>query len=362
VFHQSELQKRAGMGRALGVGLGLAVAFGLTASNARADNAPTGAQSLFEHGRALRLRGDCASAIPYFRRAYDAYPNGLGSLRNIAECEEASGHFAAARSAWIELGRSLLSHAESRYAGWPDDAAQAVTRLTPKLGTLTIDVHATPAPGAPGPGAGAPSPDSTDIEVSINGERLSPSLVGTPVLRDPGHYVVRAVSRAGEAMQEEPVDLASGDTREVDLTLHLLPPEPTTAAAHEGSSAGRNAMMWTAFALGTASFIGAGIAEAERQSALGDANNAMAACAVHSPSCTLQAQQSINDRGNAAATWETAFFIAGGVGVATGVVLLAVAQSGTSVRSGVGSRARDPQGAKAALVVSPSALSITGEF
>ena len=359
MFHQSELRKRAGMGRALGVGLGLAVAFGLTASNACADNAPPEAQSLFEHGRALRLRGDCASAVPYFRRAYETYPNGLGSLRNIAECEETSGHFAAARSAWIELGRSLLSHAEPRYAGWPDDAAQAVMRLTPKLGTLTIDVRATPAPGAPGPGGGAPS---ADVEVSINGERLSPSLVGTPVLRDPGHYVVRAVSRAGEAMQEESVDLASGDTREVDLALHLLPSEPTTVASHEGSSAGRDAAMWTAFALGTASFIGAGIAEAERQSALGDANNAMAACAVHNPSCTLQDQQSINDRGNAAATWETAFFIAGGVGLGTGVVLLAVGHSGTSVRSGVGPRARDPWAAKAALVVSPSALSITGEF
>jgi hypothetical protein len=359
VFHQSELRKRAGMGWTLGVGFGLAVALGLTASTARADNAPPEAQSLFERGRALRLRGDCASAIPYFRRAYETYPNGLGSLRNIAECEETSGHFAAARSAWIELGRSLLSHAESRYAGWPDDAAQAVTRLSPKLGTLTIDVRATPASGAPGSGDGAPS---ADIEVSINGERLSPSLVGTPVLRDPGHYVVRAVSRAGEAMQEDAVDLASGETREVDLALHLLPSEPTTVAGHEGSSAGRNAAMWTAFALGTASFVGAGIAEGERQSALGDRSNAIAACAASSPACSQQAQQSINDRGNAAATWETAFFIAGGVGLATGVVLLAVGHSDTSVRSGMRSGPRDPAGPKAALVVSPSALSITGEF
>lgn len=339
------------------VGFAVGVAFGLVSADAWADSAPVDAQSSFEHGRVLRLRGDCAAAMPYFRRAYQIYPNGLGSLRNIAECEETNGHFAAARSAWIELGRSLASHTEPRYAGWTDDASQATARLTPKLGTLTVDVHAVSATDVPGAGRG-PSPD---IEVSINGERLSSSLLGSPVLRDPGRYVVRAVSRMGEAMQEETLDLAPGQTRNVDLTLHLLPPEDHVGSAHAGSSSGRDAAMWTAFALGTASLIGAGIAEAERQSALDDRGNTLAACSASNATCTQQNVQSINDRGNTAATWENVFFVAGGVGLTTGVVLLAIGHSGTSTPSGQ-SGGRPAPAQRAALVVSPSAVSITGGF
>jgi hypothetical protein len=338
-------------------GFALAVALGLVASSggARADSAPPQAQTLFERGRELRLRGNCDAAMPYFRSAYQIYPNGLGSLRNIAECEETSGHFAAARSAWLELGRSLVSHAEPRYAGWAEDAAQAGARLTPRLGLLTIDVRATSAAGSPGPGTSGPAPD---IEVSVNGERLSSSLVGTPVLRDPGHYVVRAVSREGESMDEESVDLAPGQVREVGLALRLLPPEPPSVAAHAASSPGRDAAMWTAFAFGAASLIGAGIAEGERQAALGDRSSTLAACSSSSPGCTQQAEQSINDRGNVAATWENIFYVAGGVGLTTGVVLLAIGQSGSPARSG----ARDPSARKTALVVSPTAVSITGGF
>jgi len=333
------------------------VAFGLAAPPAWAEGAPLEAQSSFEQGRVLRLRGECGAAMPYFRRAYQIYPRGLGSLRNIAECEETNGHLAAARSAWMELARSLLSNAEPRYSGWTEDAAQATARLTPKLGTLTVDVHAVSAVDAPL----ATAPSTPDIEVSINGERLSSSLLGTPVLRDPGHYVVRAVSRMGEAMQEEVLDLAPGQTRTVDLTLRLLPPEPRVASAQTGSSSGRDAAMWTAFGLGAASLVGAGIAEAERQSALDDRGTTLAACSANSATCTPQNLQSVNDRGNTAATWENVFFVAGGVGLTTGVVLLAIGHSGTSAPSGQsGTRASPAQ--KTALVASPAGVSITGGF
>ena len=352
--------RRWGFGQGLrwGAALLVSVAFGLAAPAAWADGAPIEAQSSFEQGRLLRLRGDCGAAMPYFRRAYQIYPKGLGSLRNIAECEEASGHLAAARSAWMELARSLLSNAEARYAGWTEDAAQATARLTPKLGTLTVDVHAVSAVEGPSAGGAPPSPD---IEVSVNGERVSSSLLGTPVLRDPGHYVVRAVSRAGESMQEEAIDLAPGQTRGVDLTLRLLPPEPRAASTHAGSSAGRDAAMWTAFGLGAASLVGAGIAEAQRQSALDDRGSTLVACSANSPSCTPQNLQSVNDRGNSAATWENVFFVAGGVGLTTGVVLLAIGHAGTSAPSGP-SGSRAPPSQKAALVASPAGLSLTGGF
>ncbi len=75
---------------------------------ARADGLAD-AEDLFRRGRDLRLRGDCASAVPLFKQAFEVYPAGLGSLRNFAECEELLGHLASARQAWLDLRRALLA-------------------------------------------------------------------------------------------------------------------------------------------------------------------------------------------------------------------------------------------------------------
>ncbi|MGZ3424178.1 MAG: tetratricopeptide repeat protein, partial [Polyangiales bacterium] len=52
------------------------------------------AKDLFTRGRDLRKNGDCPGAITLFSKAYQLYPQGLGSLRNLAECEEQIGKFA----------------------------------------------------------------------------------------------------------------------------------------------------------------------------------------------------------------------------------------------------------------------------
>jgi hypothetical protein len=124
----------------------LVIAFTLAAAVARADELE--GRELFDRARELRLRGDCEGAMPLFRQAYGAYPAGLGSLRNIAECEEALGHVASARRAWTDLGHALVGNHESKYDGWAADAAGAEARLAPKdLATGTLEVHAvTPRP------------------------------------------------------------------------------------------------------------------------------------------------------------------------------------------------------------------------
>jgi hypothetical protein len=83
----------------------LAIASSLAAPGVRAD--PLAAKDLFAQARWRRLQAQCARSLPLFRRANDMYPAGLGSLRNIAECEEELGHFASARRAWLDLQRAL---------------------------------------------------------------------------------------------------------------------------------------------------------------------------------------------------------------------------------------------------------------
>src|SRR5580704_8768200 len=89
------------------------------------------ARDLFGRGRDLRLRGDCASAVPLFKQAFEVYPAGLGSLRNLAECEESLGHLASARQAWLDLGRALLASHDPKYSGWALDAEEGAERLRP---------------------------------------------------------------------------------------------------------------------------------------------------------------------------------------------------------------------------------------
>jgi hypothetical protein len=130
---------------------------------ARADTR-SDAQDLFARGRELRLRGDCANAVPLFQRAFDLYPAGLGSLRNVAECEESLGHLASAREAWLDLGRALLANGDPKYRGWALDAEQGAERLRPAeppagdagagdAEELAPAVAAAPPPPSPAPPA-----------------------------------------------------------------------------------------------------------------------------------------------------------------------------------------------------------------
>jgi hypothetical protein len=151
--------------RATAVALVLGSAW--TASVARADTA-SDAKVLFARGRALRGAGDCAGAVPVFQQAYALYPAALGSLRNIAECDEALGDREAARRAWLDLGRALAVHPEAKYAGWSEDASQAAQRLAPPaevekppvVGVADPQAEAHPAPPMATSETPAPEPGS----------------------------------------------------------------------------------------------------------------------------------------------------------------------------------------------------------
>lgn len=110
----------------------------LVARPAAADVAAEAKES-FDSARTLRLQGDCASAIPLFRKAFELYPVALGSLRNLAECEEALGNLTSAQRAWMVLGRALKTNPNPNYEGWEEDADQGTARTAAKLAALDID-------------------------------------------------------------------------------------------------------------------------------------------------------------------------------------------------------------------------------
>jgi hypothetical protein len=317
----------------------LLVASSLAAPVVRADELD--AKDLFAQARGLRLQGQCASALPLFRRAYDVYPAGLGSLRNIAECEEEVGHFAAARRAWLDLQRALSTNDQTRYEGWDQDAALAAARLALKLGTLTIEVHAVGESGKPA--------QATGIQVSVNGEALTPDAVGRPLYRDPGQYVVRSEGAAPGVTRQRIVDLAAGEGKQV--VLDVVVPAPPDREAMPSRTTTPPTAAWIAMGVGAASLVGAVVAALERQSALGDLKaecGSTTACppALNDPEEKSKVQ-GIEDRGHGAATWVNVFAIVGIIGLSSGVVLYATARS------------RPP---RTGFLMSPGGISVVGSY
>jgi hypothetical protein len=316
----------------------LAIAGSFATASAFAD-AAADARDLFARARSLRLHGDCASALPLFRRAYDLYPSGLGSLRNLAECEESLGHFASARRAWLDLRSALTTHRESKYEGWAMDAEQGLARLAPRFATLTVDVEGVTASGE--------RAEVGDVDLRLNGERLQPRLVGVPLERDPGRWDV-VIGGRGIVSQERVVDLAAGESKRVVLRVVV----PQSSASGQDSSVPPAektkpyTAAWVALGAGGASLIAAGIAGIAYQSALDDLNTEC----PRQPVCSASSQSrvdAIRARGSTASVLVDVFGAAGIAGVGIGIALLATGHS---------------QSAAAALVVSPAGVSVTGSF
>ena len=197
---------------------------------ARADGAADAgrAKELFERGRDLRAQGNCAEALPLFEKAYALYPPGLGSLRNVAVCRETLGHFASARSAWLELRRAVTGTTDPKYAGWTDDADHELARLAPHVGTLTIDLAVADSAGGPPRGPR----DDDGIGVTLDGQPLAKDRLGTAIEHDPGSAVVRASGVGIVAPDVQALMLGAGEIQHVVLhvTRWPAPPSPPTDA------------------------------------------------------------------------------------------------------------------------------------
>jgi hypothetical protein len=283
------------------------------------------AKDFFVRGRELRSKGDCAGAVPLFRKAWELYPQGLGSLRNLAECEEQLGHYASSRRSWLDLKRALLVNKDSKYDGWEADADAAATRLAPKVARLTISITQR---GADGEG---PLSDAS-IKVLVNGDALDRKLLEVPLDRDPGTYKVR-VEGGKEAIEKE-VTLTAGDSKSVKLVVDLAdkpkddtpppdikkdnPPVDTPPPSNTTKTIG-----YITLGVGGVALVGAGVSLILRQSALSDLS---AACGDYEkPQCSTSKAADARDAIDRGKTFSMLTNVLAGVavvGIGTGIVLI----------------------------------------
>jgi hypothetical protein len=291
------------------------------------------AKALFVEARALRAADKCAEAIPLFRHALELYPAGLGSERNIAECEEQLGHVAAARRTWAELEQALAQNREPKYADWTHDADEAAARLAGRVARLTVDVGASNA---------APFPTDAPAAVTVNGSPLAASRWGTPLEVDPGHYVVRYER---EPQEVQALDLAPGESREVTLRGSVTT-APAAALARVPAPADPRQPLriggWVSTSMGVASFIGAGISGLVANDARRQLDGR---CSTHTE-CPDDLRPAYS-RGKGATAAANVLLGAGAGGVATGAVLFVLGHG------------LSPKGE---VTVTPNGVAVAGKF
>lgn len=278
------------------------------------------ARDLFAQARALRNAGDCAQAVPLFRRAATVYPQALGPLRNLAECEEVLGHFASARRAWLDLGQAVVATPNEKYSGWDVDAQEAAKRLEPKVATLTVDVVVRRADGESVPA------DPTELELFVNGEPVAASVAATPLERDPGPHVVRARAKDGRVV-EEAVSLAGGESRRVTLVLERVAP-PSEALPAAGApapapaeNATRRTIGWAVTGVGAAALVGSIFTFRARQ----DAQNELDGTCPSHHGCPSSLRDVV-DKGDTMSTLTAVLVPVGIAGLAGGLTLVVLSR------------------------------------
>lgn len=303
--------------RRLGVGA-VAACFVLTTAGTASADPESEAKDLFQRGRDLRQAGDCAGAVPLFHKAWKVFPSGLGSARNVAECEEQLGHFASSRRAWLDIKRALLTAKEDpKYAGWDKDAEDAAKRLQPKVAVVFVDVIVKSPKGE------GPATESSGVEILINGENLGPNLVGTPLERDPGQYKVRVQAPYAEAVTQD-VALSAGDSKRLTLRIVQSPPEQAGPTHMVDTGGGKRTAGWVMIGVGGASLVAGFITLAMRGGALSDLERECGVSPItdNTPCKSSAAAKNAADNGQTFSTLTTVLLPVGGVLAAAGIGLV----------------------------------------
>lgn len=165
---------------------------------------PVGAQWLFREGRELMKKGELAAACPKLEESLRLDP-AVGTLMNLAECEERQGRSASAWQRWAAAADELPPNDRRRAT-----ALARARSLEATLARLLVTVE-----------EGAPA----DLVIERDGVVLGPASLATPMPVDPGLHVI-VVSAPGRQRRTYEITADSGQLRAVAVA-----PGPPAAAS-----------------------------------------------------------------------------------------------------------------------------------
>ena len=306
----------------------LVLAFALaSATPAAAFAQPTVMQKLesdklFREGKRLYGDGKYKEACAALAKSDELDP-AIGTVGLLAACHEKQGDLVAAWKGYLETKRRAEAKRDDRAAF----AAEQAEAIKARLAKLTITSRG----------------KESGLEVTRDGESVPESVLGVPVPVNPGDHAVMA-RIPGAAEWKMQVTLKEGEARTVEIPAY-------------GEAGGSSAFppRWLAYVVGGVGVagIGAGVVGGVVAMSANEDSMNKKVCAPTARICPER------DTAFTAATLSTVGFIAGGVGVAAGVVLFFLSSDGSG---GAGSGALGPVRVAPVLGRSGAGALISGTF
>jgi hypothetical protein len=281
------------------------------AARAQSADAVT-AEELFVKARADLKRGDYASACPRFEESQRLDPS-VGTLLNLADCQEHAGRLARARALLLEaaaLARSKRDFEREQVAN------QRVAVLDKRVPRVRVDVAYTP-PG---------------LVVQRDGVELKSASWGIALPVDPGPHVIVATAPGRQRFEmtinaaadgaESAVIIALVDDPDSATNAHPAPVPADTAPAPAPKGWGTQRIL--AAAVGGAGVIAVGVGSAFGAMALSKNSESKSGC--QGDFCS-SASAAVRRTARTDGDVSTAFFVAGAVLVGAGVTLYFTAPS-----------------------------------
>jgi hypothetical protein len=299
---------------------------------------PAAATVLFEQGRAAIQAGDWAAACPKLEESHRLDPR-VGTLLNLADCEEHIHKLAAARTYWQQAVDLAGSLGDAR----ADLARQRLTALDPRVPRLSVLL----ADGSP-----------PDAEVLRDGVKLGAASLGVSLPIDPGDHEI-VVRAPGYEDGRATVSLAESEKKEISVSpgpklpeaapavpagpvppvgaastppapepaLPPVAPAPRSAARQDGGGSGLGtALFWTGLGGVTLGLVSGGLVLAARSDM------------EHGCSDDKICSREAADAASRGKTWSTVATIsfAAGAALAAGGIYLMAARDGDEGSSAVG--------------------------
>ena len=310
-----------------------AIAAAPTSALAQGAGEQAAAEALFKQGRDLMTAGRFAEACPKLAESERLDP-ATGTLLNLATCYERNGQLA---SAWVTYKEAASASQKADQQERAQLARRKAAELEPRLPTLTIVVPA--------------AADRPDLQIKRDGDAVGRAAWGVPIPVDPGAHAVEATAAGrkpwhGQASIEGTPAQTSIEVPPLEIEpppeqppiaaapnpAPLPPPGPEPAAAPPASSGSAQRVLGIVVgAVGIGGVVAGALLGEMAKSDNNDANGhclGNTACDPQGISLTTSARHE--------ATGSTIGFVAGGVLLASGVVIYLTAPSHSRTGAGVG--------------------------
>jgi len=297
-----------------------AVAAFARAPSAQAQSAhdPAAAAELFRRGREAVAKGDLAGACPTFAESARLDPR-VGTLINLAQCEEGTMHLASARQHWQEANARAQAQGDDR----APFTAQRLAAIDPRVPRLVVTL----APATP-----------SDAVVRRDDVDLGAASLGVPIPVEIGPHAIVA-SAPGHVARAFELTVAEGEVKEIVVSPGAAIPAPAPELATPEPQPPARAKVvtpWRTVSIATAGIglVAAGVGTYFGVRALSNRSGAPGTCTgdVCDPVGTQVRRGAVSD-GNVS----TGFFIGAGALLGGAVVtwLVGAPRSSAAIRAGL---------------------------